>query len=118
MLLIFKAFLLRMTYPCALPDFALTNNFHYGLQNNLLIQTGVRDYEKDIDEFQQHEEEANPWFPRPDGHQGRPSRPEQEAGKGKEETGGVVPAVGPRADRAGPGKGAEKRDGKPDLWQR
>jgi hypothetical protein len=33
------------------------------------------DYEKDIDEFQQHQDEANPWFSRPDGHKRRQGRP-------------------------------------------
>ena len=48
------------------------------------------DYEKDIDEFQQHEDEANPWFPRPDGHQGGPGGPEQETGEGEKEIDGVT----------------------------
>jgi hypothetical protein len=36
---------------------------------------GLED-EKDIDEFQQYEDEAHPRIPRPNGHQGRPGRPQ------------------------------------------
>jgi hypothetical protein len=50
------------------------------------------DYEKDIDEFQQHKDEANAWFPRPDGHQGGPGGPEQETGEGEKEIDGVTRA--------------------------
>ncbi len=48
------------------------------------------DYEKDIDEFQQHENEADAWIPRPDGHQGGPGGPEQKAGEGEKEIDGVT----------------------------
>jgi hypothetical protein len=64
------------------------------------------DYEKDINGVQQHEEEANPWLPRPDGHQRRPAGPQQAAGEGTEKTGGVTPRLLPKAGRGGPGKGA------------
>ncbi len=47
-------------------------------------------YEKDIDEFQQHKDEANAWFPRPDGHQGGPGGPEQAKGEGAKEIDGVT----------------------------
>ena len=88
------------------PDFALTNNFHYGLQDHLLIQTGVIDYEKDIDEFQQYEEEANPRVSRADVHSGRQAGPQQETGEGKEETGSVTPAGQGSVGQA-PGKGRQ-----------
>lgn len=54
------------------------------------------DYEKDIDEFQQHQDEANPWFPRPDGHESRQSRPQQETGERKKETYGLITLTGQR----------------------
>lgn len=63
------------------------------------------DDEKDIDEFQQHEDEKNPRIPRPDGYQERQSRPQQETGKGEKATDGIIPVGGPGADRVGPGKG-------------
>ena len=75
------------------------------------------DDEKDIDEFQQYENEENPWIPRPYGHQGRPGRSQQKAGEGKKETDGIIPMGGPRAGRVGPGKGAV-RYGSPNFWQR
>ena len=64
-------------------------------------------YEKDIDDVQQHQEKAYPWFPRPDGHPRRPGRPEPEAGKGTEETGGVTPQAGQRQIGEAPGKGRQ-----------
>jgi hypothetical protein len=77
---------------------------------------GVTDYEKDIDEFQQYEDEANPRLPRPDGHQGRPGGPEQETGEREKATGGVI--RGRTKGRSGrPRKGAV-RHGNPNLWQR
>lgn len=54
------------------------------------------DYEKDIDQFQQHEDEENARVPRTDGHQGGPGGPEQETGKGEKEIDGVT-AGGPKA---------------------
>ena len=72
------------------------------------------DDEKDIDEFQQYEDEANPWIPRSYGHQGRPGRPQQKAGEGKKATDGIIPVGGPRAGRVSPGKGA-MLDGSPNL---
>jgi len=71
------------------------------------------DDEKDIDEFQQYEDEKNTWIPRPYGNQGRPGRPQQKTGEGKKETDGIIPMGGPRAGRVGPGKGAV-RDGSPN----
>lgn len=68
------------------------------------------DDEKDIDEFQQYKDEANPWISRPYGHQGRPGRPQQKTGEGKKETDGIIPMGGPRGGRVSPGKGAV-RDG-------
>jgi ribonuclease P protein component len=64
------------------------------------------DDEKDIDEFQQYQDEEDPWIPRPYGHQGRPGRPQQKAGEGKKETDGIIPMGGPKAGRVSPGKGA------------
>ena len=48
------------------------------------------DYEKDIDDVQQHQDETDPWLPRPDGHKGRQGRFEQETREGKKETDGVT----------------------------
>jgi ribonuclease P protein component len=73
------------------------------------------DDEKDIDEFQQYQDEENPWIPRPYGHEGRPGRSQQKAGEGKKETDGIIPMVGPRAGRVGPGKGVV-RHVTPNQW--
>ena len=74
--------------------------------------------EKDIDNVQQHQEETNPWFSRPDGHQRRPLGPQQEAGEGQEETDGVTPLRPCQGlGRQSPRKGAV-RHGNPHLWQR
>ena len=46
-------------------------------------------YEKDIDDVQQHEDEAHPRVPRPHVDEGRPGRPQQEEGKREEEIDGI-----------------------------
>ena len=63
------------------------------------------DYEKDIDDVQQHQTKAHPWLPRPDGHPRRPGCPQPTAGEGQEETGGVTPRTGQGQVGEAPGKG-------------
>jgi ribonuclease P protein component len=63
------------------------------------------DYEKDIDDVQQHQEKAHPWFPGPDGHPRRQGCPQPTAGQGQEETGSVTPRVGQGQVGEAPGKG-------------
>jgi ribonuclease P protein component len=63
------------------------------------------DDEEDIDEFQQHEEEAHPWVSRPHGHEGGARRPQPEAGERQEEADCLIPGAGQGQVGQAPGRG-------------
>lgn len=68
------------------------------------------DHEKDIDEFQQYQDEANPRVFGPY-VQGRPGRAQQKTGEGKKAPDGIIPMGAPRAGRVTPGRGTVRREG-------
>jgi ribonuclease P protein component len=86
------------------PHICLDKQLSLWFMDDLIYFTGVTDYEKDIDEFQQYEDEANPRLPRSDGYQGRPGGPEQETGEREKATDGVIRGR-TKGGRANPGKG-------------